>query len=265
MLTVGLWLWAATTQATYSPPVVLRWPFGVRCLLDSAVRYTCLRQPSLELEYEHSPGTDTSGPVPTLCWFVSHRQLATAQRWADCQNVVQMPPEVAVTLRYSSVSCPDCSYWAAIIYTAPLLTALFFLMLGQVPIILQDVPLAWCTNLLGSAWTYRLSCPGATPSSTSLAGDRQPSPSGPCFQKLLSEDWASEVMFDWSSESLTGNSISYESLNPLSLVHLVDERYSIELNGTTFFGSQSLSGYDFYINFPPPPMDGRCVITPKYG
>ncbi|XP_051886628.1 polycystin family receptor for egg jelly-like [Pristis pectinata] len=81
--------------------------------------------------------------------------------------------------------------------------------------------------------------------------------------KLLSRDSGAEVKFDWSSESLTGNSMSYVSLNPLSFVHLIDEWYTFELNATTSMGSQSLNRYDFYINSPP--MDGRCVITPKYG
>ncbi|XP_059832416.1 polycystin family receptor for egg jelly-like [Hypanus sabinus] len=81
--------------------------------------------------------------------------------------------------------------------------------------------------------------------------------------KLRIRSSGSEVMFDWASNSLTGNSMSYVSLNPLSFIHLIDEWYTFELNATTSTGSQSLNRYDFSVNSPP--KDGRCVITPKYG
>lgn len=80
---------------------------------------------------------------------------------------------------------------------------------------------------------------------------------------LLSRDSASEVKFDWSSESLTGNSMNYVSLNPSSFIHLVDEWYTFELKATTSIGSQSLNRYNFYVNSPP--KDGHCGITPNYG
>ncbi|XP_041071570.1 polycystic kidney disease and receptor for egg jelly-related protein-like [Carcharodon carcharias] len=80
---------------------------------------------------------------------------------------------------------------------------------------------------------------------------------------LLSESAVSDIIVDWVSDSSTGNSLSYMSLNPMSFLHLSDGWYNFELRVTIPSGAYSLNRYHFYINSPP--RAGRCVITPKEG
>uniref|UniRef100_UPI00398E8EB6 polycystin family receptor for egg jelly-like n=1 Tax=Pristiophorus japonicus TaxID=55135 RepID=UPI00398E8EB6 len=73
----------------------------------------------------------------------------------------------------------------------------------------------------------------------------------------------SEINFDWSSESLTGNSLSYVSFNPLAFIKFAEGQYILELKITTSNDSFSLTKYPFLINLPP--KIGRCAIHPKLG
>ncbi|XP_078424677.1 polycystin family receptor for egg jelly-like [Cetorhinus maximus] len=91
-----------------------------------------------------------------------------------------------------------------------------------------------------------------------------PSSSGLKYHwSLLSGSAVSELIIDWVSDSSTGNSLSYMSLNPMSFVHLSNGWYNFELRVTIPSGAYSLNRYRFYLNSPP--RAGRCVITPKKG
>ncbi|GCB81644.1 hypothetical protein scyTo_0022818 [Scyliorhinus torazame] len=80
---------------------------------------------------------------------------------------------------------------------------------------------------------------------------------------LLSGSAVSEIIVDWQSDSSTGNTLSYMSVNPTSFVHLIDGWYNFELRVTVPSGAYSVNRYHFYINSPP--RVGRCVVTPKEG
>ncbi|XP_048463759.1 polycystic kidney disease and receptor for egg jelly-related protein-like [Rhincodon typus] len=80
---------------------------------------------------------------------------------------------------------------------------------------------------------------------------------------LLSGSGISEILVNWETDSSTGNSLPYVSLNPMSLEHLDDGWYILELKATTSIGSYSLSRHRFYVNSVP--RGGHCVISPKQG
>ncbi|XP_062915603.1 polycystin family receptor for egg jelly-like [Mobula hypostoma] len=160
-------VWAAPLK----PPIVLHCPFGVNHQLDSAVRYTCLWQSTLNVTYSPSPGTNTNGLAPTLSWFVNQHLVASSEQWSGSQKIVQVPTDSPIVLRYDSASCPSCTYQAVRIHVLALRLQLFRLWPAITPIVWQDVPLAWCANLRGTGWTYHLSCAEAAPNSTSLSGD----------------------------------------------------------------------------------------------
>ncbi|XP_078272660.1 polycystin family receptor for egg jelly-like [Rhinoraja longicauda] len=174
MLPLGLLLWAAAAQAVaaqvaplLNPPIVMRCPYGVSHKLDSEVRYTCLWQFSVILYFEPSPGTDDSGPAPTVGWYIDDQLVAMSAQWWGRQLMTRVPLDTGIRVTYESASCPDCSYRDVRIYAA-LLNVQFFRL---PPASSRLVPLIWCANLRGSAWRYHLNCDEAMPSSFNLSGD----------------------------------------------------------------------------------------------
>ncbi|XP_043564796.1 polycystic kidney disease and receptor for egg jelly-related protein-like [Chiloscyllium plagiosum] len=80
---------------------------------------------------------------------------------------------------------------------------------------------------------------------------------------LLSASAVSEILVNWAIDSATGNTLPYVSLNPMSLEHLADGWYNLELKVTTSIGSYSISRHRFYVNSIP--RGGHCIINPKQG
>ncbi|XP_072913702.1 polycystin family receptor for egg jelly-like [Hemitrygon akajei] len=167
---VVVWVTPAS-PAPLEPPIVLRCPSGVTHRLDSAVRYTCLWQDSLDMAFNPSPGTNTSAPAPTLSWVINQREVASSHQWSGHQEILQVPRDSPIVLRYVSTSCPNCTYQLVRIHTARLQVQLFSLWPAKPLLVQQNVQLAWCANLRSANWSFHLSCAYSEPSFTNLSSD----------------------------------------------------------------------------------------------
>ncbi|XP_067855256.1 polycystin family receptor for egg jelly-like [Heptranchias perlo] len=169
-----LWflLGALAVQADPTPPVLLDCAFGVSHKLNTPVRYTCVWQAFVDLDYGPTPSTDTKGPPPTHQWFINQRLVASSTHWSGTQRLSKVFLDSPVIMKYISASCPTCQYQDVAIHTAMLRVLFFTLHPHQAPVILQDVELAWCANLKSFKWDYRVTCTGGTPPTISLPSNR---------------------------------------------------------------------------------------------
>ncbi|XP_067906173.1 polycystin family receptor for egg jelly-like [Heterodontus francisci] len=172
MLLLWLWLVAVAAQSAPAPPVVLDCELGVRHRWDSPLRYTCLWQSPLELQYRTSPNISTTGTAPTLRWFINQRLVQTSTQRAGKQSLPGVLPDSTITLKYHSAACPNCHYQNVTVRITQLRILFFILHPNRAKVLFQDVELAWCANLISTMWIYSVTCNGGTPNSTTLSSSK---------------------------------------------------------------------------------------------